>query len=59
MYKISETANKFLSKGDKFLLEMNLKQSKFAYSASGPFKKRNGKKNLKKQEIHDIFIKMS
>ena len=45
MYKISETANKFLSKGDKFLLEMNLKQSKFAYSASGPFKKRNGKKN--------------
>ena len=29
--------NKFLLAGDKFMLEMHLKQPGFTYSASGPF----------------------
>ena len=46
----------FLSK--TFMPEMHLRQSEFTYSACGPFKKSLKKqKNLKKQEIHDIFIK--
>ena len=59
MYNINEIVNKSLSAGDKFLLEMHLRQSEFAYSACGPFKKKERIKNLKKQEIHDIFIKMN
>ena len=37
--KINEIVNKFLFPGDKFLLEMNLKQHGFTYSACGPFTK--------------------
>ena len=59
MYNINEIVNKSLSAGDKFFLEMHLRQSEFAYSACGPFKKKERIKNLKKQEIHDIFIKMN
>ena len=33
--------------------EMHLKQPEFTHCACGPFK------DLKKQEIHDIFIKMN
>ena len=33
------TVNKFLSKRDKFMLEMHLKQPRFTYSACGPFTK--------------------
>ena len=38
--------------------KMHLKEPGFTYSASGPFTK-NGEtiKNLKKQDIQDIFIK--
>ena len=36
--------------------EIHLRQPIFRYSAYGPFKK-NEYKNLKKQDIHDIFIK--
>ena len=41
--------------------EMHLRQSGFTYSACGPFTKNKNKnkkyKNLKKQEIHNTFIK--
>ena len=57
-YKMNETVNKFLLAGDKFMSEMNLRQPGFTYSACGPFtKNKERKKNLKKQEMQDIFIK--
>ena len=40
------------------MLEMHLRQLGFTCSACGPFTKNKGwNKGLKKQEIHDIFIK--
>ena len=38
---MNEIVNKFLLAGDKFMLEMNLKQPGFTYSACGPFIKNN------------------
>ena len=56
-YKMNEIVNKFLLVGDKFMLEMHLKQSGFTYSACGPFNKNKGRiENFKGKEIHDIFI---
>ena len=53
-----EIVNKFLLAGDKFMSEMNLRQPGFTYSACGLFTKNKEEyKNLKKQRIHDIFIK--
>ena len=37
---MNEIVNKFLLVGDKFMPEMNLKQSGFTYSACGPFTKK-------------------
>ena len=60
---MNEILNKFLLIGDKFTFEIHLRQSGYTYSASGPFTKKKEKRkkgiiqNLKKQEIHDIFIK--
>ena len=55
---MNETVNKFLLAIDKFMPEMYLRQPGFTYSACGPFTKRKKEyKNLKKQEIYDIFIK--
>ena len=34
---MNETINKYLLAGDKFMPEMHLKQSRFTYSAWGPF----------------------
>ena len=53
------SVNKFLLAGDKFILQTYLKQPEFTYSACGPLLKAKTKKfkNLKKQEIQDIFIK--
>ena len=45
---MNEIVNKFLLAGDKFMPEMHLRQPGFT-------KKEN--KSLKKQEIHNIFIK--
>ena len=39
------------------MLEMHLKQPGFTYRACGPFTENKEEKNLKKQEIQDIFIK--
>ena len=38
-YKMNEIVNNFLLAGDKFMLEMHLKQPVFTYSANGPFTK--------------------
>ena len=43
----------FLLAGDEFMPETYLRQPGFAYSSCGPFTK----KQRKKQEIHNIFIK--
>ena len=54
---MNEIASTFLLAGERFMPEIHLRQP--AYSACGPFTKKKNKeyKNLKKQEIHDIFIK--
>ena len=36
---MNKIINKFLLTGDKFMLELNLKQPDFTYSACGPFTK--------------------
>ena len=55
---MNEIVNRFVLAGDKFLPGVHLRQLGFTYSAFGLFtKKRKEHKNLKKQEIHDIFIK--
>ena len=43
---MNEIVNKFLLNGDKFTLEMHLKQPGFTYSACGPFTK--SKERIKK-----------
>ena len=55
---MNEIVKKFLLREDKFMHEMYLRQRGFTYNACRPFTKSKEKhKNLKKQEIHDIFIK--
>ena len=49
----------FLSTEDKFMPEMRLKQPEFKFSTSGPKKNKKKIRKLKKQIIHDIFIKMN
>ena len=52
-----EIVNKFLLAGNKFMAEMYLKQPGLRYSARGPLAKNRERISLKKQDIHDIFIK--
>ena len=54
---MNEIVNKFLLAIGKLMPEMRLRQPGFTYSASGPFTKNEEKKNLRKLEIQDIFIK--
>ena len=55
---MNEIVNNFLLLGDKFMPEMHLGQPGFTYSSCGPFtKNKKESKNLKKQEIYDIFVK--
>ena len=55
---MNEIVNKLLLAGDEFMPEMHLRHLGFTYSACGTFTKNKEKyKNLKKQEVHDIFIK--
>ena len=52
--------HKFLLAGDKFMPEIHLRQPGITYSASGYLRKNKERiQNLKKQEIHDILIKMN
>ena len=53
-----DEVNKFLLIGDKFMPELHLRQFGFTYSAGGPYTKNKQRiKNLKKQEIQDMFLK--
>ena len=54
---MNEIVNKFLIAGDKFMPEIHLWKLGFIYSACGSFPKSKEYKNLKKEEIQDIFIK--
>ena len=49
---MNEMVNKFLLAGDKFMSEMHLEQSRFTYSACGPFTK-NRERIQKFKEIGD------
>ena len=54
------TVNTFLLAGDKFMPEMHLRQPGFTYSTRNhSLKTKKEHKNLKKEKIHDIFIKMN
>ena len=46
LYKMNNITNKFLLTGDKFMLEMHLRQPQCTYSACGPFTK--NKKRIQK-----------
>ena len=50
--KMNEIVNKFLLAGDKFMLEMHLKQPRFTYTACGPFTK-SKERIQKSKEIRD------
>ena len=39
--------------------DMHLRQSGFTYSACGSYSAKEKYESLKKQEIHDIFLKMN
>ena len=55
---MNNIVNKFFIAGDQFMPEIRLRQPGFTCSACGTFTKNKERiKNLKKQEIHDIFIK--
>ena len=55
---MNEIGNKFLLSGDKFIPEMHLRQPGYTYSASVSFTKYKERiQNLKKERIHDIFIR--
>ena len=57
---MNDIINNFLLAGDKFMPRIHLKQRGFTYSASGPFTKTKKEyKNLKKQEIQNIFTEMN
>ena len=57
---MNKIVSKFLSAGNKFMPEMHLRQLGFTYSPCGIFtKKKKESKNLKKQEMHGIIIKIN
>ena len=58
-HKMNEITNKCLLVGDKFMPEMPFKTTSTYLQCLWTFTKNNEYKNLKKQEIENIFIKMS
>ena len=55
---MNEIVNRSLLAGDEFMPALHLIKPGFTYSACGPFKKTKKEyKNVKKQDIHEIFIK--
>ena len=52
---MNETVNKFLLAGNKFMLEMHLKQPRFTYSACRPFTK-NKERIQKFKETGDYML---
>ena len=57
--KMNEIVNTSLLAGDKFTPEIHLKQLGFTCNACRPFTKKKELKNLKKQQIENIFIEMN
>ena len=57
---MNNAINKFLLAGDKFMLEMHLRQPQFVYSACGPFTRHKERiKKFKQTVIRVIFIEMN
>ena len=58
---MNEIVNKCIIAGDKFMPEMHLRQPGFPYIVLVDHLQKTKKeyKNLKIQEIHDIFFKMN
>ena len=57
---MNKIVNKFLLHGDKSMPEIHLKRPGFTYCAYGPLKKTKQEfKNLRKQEIQNIFTEMN
>ena len=54
---MNEIVNNFLLAGNKFIPKIHLRQPRFTYNTCGPFTKDKEYKSLKKQVVHDIFIK--
>ena len=55
---MNEIVNKFLLAGGICMPEMHLRQTGFTYSVRETFTKIKERiKKIKKQEIHDIFVK--
>ena len=55
---MNKIINNFLLVGDKFMLQMHLRQSEFTFSLVDHLLKiKKEYKNLKKQEIQDKFMK--
>ena len=55
---MNDLVNKLLLAGNKSMPGMHLRQPEFSFNVCGPFTKNKEKsKNIKKEEIHDIFIK--
>ena len=55
---MNEIVNKFLLAGDKFMLEMHLRQPEFTYSSCGPFSRNKERiQKPKETEIQTIFTK--
>ena len=55
---MNQIVNKFLLGGDESMPEMHLRQLGLIYGACGSFTKTKKEyKNLKKEEVHDIFVK--
>ena len=53
---MNKIINKFLLAGDKFMLGMNLRQSGFAYSTSGPFTNNKERIGKCKETIFMIYL---
>ena len=57
---MNEIADNFLLAGGKFMPQIHLIQPRFRYNTGGTFTKNKSRiQNLKKQQIHNMFIKMN
>ena len=57
---MNEIVNTFLLSGDKSMPEMHLKQSRFTYSACGPFTKNKERiQKFKETRAQAVFTKMN
>ena len=53
---MNETVNKILLAGDKFMLEMHLKQPGFTYTACGPFTKNKERIQIFQETVYTKHI---